>query len=159
MSYNKDMKSQVLRATNLPKDREALHSVKVKPIVLLLAIVLFGLFLAIFRDYLLFFGIMIIGISSFSLFLLPNKVLIEFYPEYLVLYNYKDKNRCHIVYYDEIVSWKYERRVNGDTLVLNLVDGSSLLQDLYSKRSIQTYMDQFLPNKEVKNTNIKRAKA
>ena len=144
------MKSQKIRIRNLPQDRKIYHKIQLKPITAIFLLLVLGFFVMFMKSYLIYIGLLIILIAVFALFVMPDKILCEFTDDYLVLYNDRDKERCNMVYYEDIVSWQYEWHANCDQVVFNLVDGSSQFQDMYAKYAIKRFLDEYLPNKEVK---------
>ena len=63
-----------------------------------------------------------------------------------------------MIYWEDVVSWRYEWHAAYDQLVIGLTDGSSEVQEMYSRLSIQYYMDRYAKGKEVKNNGIRRMK-
>ena len=150
------MKSQVLRIRNLPSDRIVVHRVHVKPVILMVLFLLGGIVMLFMKPYLLVAALTMILLALFSLFIMPDRVLCEFTEQDLVLYNQTDKTRCFIIYWDEVVSWHYERHPAYDLLVVSLIDGSTQTQEMYSKMSVNSYMNQYAAGKEKKYANTKR---
>jgi hypothetical protein len=98
------------------------------------------------KPYLFLSGIMMSMLGLFCLFVMPDGVLCEFTREYLILYNRRHSD-CMLVYWEDIVSWYYEKHHSSDLLIITLVDGSTEIQEVYSKR-IQKYMRNYVPDKE-----------
>ncbi|MBR4444628.1 MAG: hypothetical protein IKS37_01850 [Solobacterium sp.] len=154
------MRSQTIKIRNLPHDpTRVTKTVNVKPVLLLLFLLLLGgIFLAI-RAYLLVGGIFIAGISLFALLVMPDRILCQFTDEYLVLYNTREKDECNLLYWDEIVSWQYEWHPSVDLLVIQMIDGSTETQEMYSKRSIAGMMRRYIPGKEIRSSRIRKGNA
>lgn len=76
------MESKELKRYNLPEDRQLLGVIDAKPSLILFIIFLVGLFLLVIRQYVL--GTIVIAVATLSFVLLPSRVLIEFYYDYLV---------------------------------------------------------------------------
>ena len=108
------------------------------------------------KPYLLMAAMTMILLALFSLFIMPDRKLCDFTDDYLVLYNQPDRSRCYMVCWEDIVSWRYEWHASYDQLVILLSDGSTQMQEMYSRLSIQYYMNQYAKGKEVKNNAIKR---
>lgn len=108
------------------------------------------------KPYLLMAAMTMILLALFSLFIMPDRKLCDFTDDYLVLYNQSDRSRCYMVFWDDIVSWHYEWHASYDQLVIMLSDGSTQMQEMYSRLSIQYHMNQYAKGKEVKNNGIKR---
>ena len=86
---------------------------------------------------------------------MPDRILIQFTPDYLVLYNHRDAETCTIIYWDEIVNWQYEYHPSVDKLLINLVNGTSESIEMYSRRAVARYMNQYAPDKEIKSVRRK----
>lgn len=148
------MKSQVIKVRNLPKLESQPYTVHVKP-VLALTLMGFAGIAMLLTPVLAGAGVVLILISVFSLLMMPDRFLIQFTPEFLILYNHREANICTIVYWEDIVTWQYEYHKGVDVLVLSLIDGSTQTIELYSKRSIARYMNQYAAGKEVKSVRRK----
>ncbi len=149
------MKSQAIKIRNLPESSGAPYTVHVKPVAFLACIGLAGIGLLFTKTTASGVGVVLILVSVFSLLMLPDRNLIRFTPDFLVLYNHRNAEMCTIIYWDEIVNWQYEYHKNADRLVLSLVDGSSQSIELYSKRPIIRYMNLYAAGKEQKNVRRK----
>ena len=149
------MKSQSIKVRNLPAADVPVYTVHVKPIATLAVMGLAGIGLLFTGTVAGGAGVVLILVSVFSLLMLPDRFLIQFTPDYMVLYNHRNPEECTIVYWDDIVTWQYEYHKGVDVLVLSLVDGSTQTIELYSKRPIERFMNQFAPGKEVKSTRRK----
>lgn len=146
------MKSQVIRCRNLPKDPKVYEKiVNVKPIGLLLVTLFSGAIITLLKPYLAVMGISMIVLSLFCLIVMPDKELCRFTKEYLVLYNRHNKEECTLVYWDEIAAWHYEWYKTYDQVVLDLIDGSTEVQEMYSIYAIKKNMDMHIPGKNKKN--------
>ncbi len=152
------MKTQTIRIRNLPEYNGVEEKVHVKPIAFIIMMLLIGIVIAIIRSYLLLAGILLVLMALFALIIMPDKVICEFRDDYVILYNEREKTRCNMVYYEDVVSWQYEWYATVDKLVFNLVDGSSQIQEVYSKGSVKPYLDNHLPDKEIKKAKLKRSK-
>lgn len=149
------MKSQVIRNRNLPKDTKVYKKiVNVKPIGLLVGTLIIGALITLLKPYMLIIGISMVILSLFCLVVMPDKELCRFTNEYLVLYNRQNKEECTLVYWDEIVSWHYEWYKTYDQLVIELIDGSSEIQEMYSIYSIKKEMELYAPGKMKKNIHF-----
>ena len=149
------MKSQSIKTRNLPVMETQPYIVHVKPIAALAVIGLAGVGLLFTRSVWGGAGVVMILVSVFSLLMLPDRYLIQFTPDYMVLYNHRSMEECTIVYWDDIVNWQYEYHKGFDVLVLSLTDGSTQTIELYSKRSIERFMNQYAPGKELKSARRK----
>lgn len=143
------MKSQVIRIRNLPETRSVLQRYQLKPTLFLVSMIISGMLMVAAKPYLMLGGIMMTMLGAFCLFIMPDGILCEFTREYLILYNRRRSDDCMLIYYDEIVSWKYERHPSADELIITMVDGSTQKQECYSKR-IAIYMRIYVADKEAR---------
>ena len=116
-----------------------------------MVILVAGIVMLILKSYMIGISLPLIILTLFAILGMPDRILVQFADDYLVMYNRSDKNECTIVYWDEIVSWHYEYHHACDKLVVSLVDGSTESVDMYSKRSIAKQMAQYASGKEKKN--------
>ncbi len=146
------MKSQVIKSRNLPKDYKTYEKmINVKPIGLLIVTLISGVLITFLKPYLAMSGISMIVLSLFCLVVMPDKELCRFTKDYLVLFNRHHKDECTLVYWDEIVSWHYEWYKTYDKMVVELIDGSYEIQEMYSLYAIKKEMELHVPNKMKKN--------
>ncbi len=148
------MKSQMIKIRNLPNNVQTIHSVCVKPKGILIALMFFGLVVS-FRSSIISSALVcLVMIPMFALCFMPDRELVRFTQDYLVMFNSRNRTQCMIIYWDEVVNWEYEWHPSGDLLIVNLIDGTSQSVDMFSKKSIYKYMNLFLPNKELKLKRI-----
>ena len=146
------MKSQVIKSRNLPKDYKTYEKmINVKPIGLLIVTLISGVLITFLKPYLAMSGISMIELSLFCLVVMPDKELCRFTKDYLVLFNRHQKDECTLVYWDEVVSWHYEWYKTYDKMVVELIDGSCEIQEMYSIYAIKKEMELHAPNKMKKN--------
>ena len=131
-----------------------MHTVHAKPILGLLLCGVAG-FALLFFPAAAGIGVILLIVSVFALSLMPDRFLIQFSEDYLVLYNHQDMDMCTIIYWDEIVNWQYEYHPAVDVLTVNLVNGTSESIELYSKRPIIRFMNQYAPGKEIRSSRRK----
>ena len=142
------MRSCVIKIHNLPETNEPVHHITVKPIGLLIGIIILGLVFIIRYPYFVAAGFSLIMLATFALLVMPDRTLITFTKEYMILYNLTDRTSWTMIYWEDIVNWQYERHMRNDQLVVNLVNGTSEFMDVYSKRSVARYLEQYAPGKE-----------
>lgn len=147
--YNLCMKSQVIRIKNIPDYISVRQRVQLKPTLTLVLMIMAGMLFVAAKPYLVLGGIMMTMLGAFCLFVMPDGVLCEFTKEYLILYNRRHRSDCMLVYWDEIVTWQYEKHASSDDLLIMLVDGSTEKLETYS-RGICRYMRMYAPDKEVR---------
>ena len=147
------MDSKELKKYNLPEDRFLLAAIDAKPSFILFLIFMAGLTLVVIREYTI--GIVVTVLASLSYAVLPSRVLIEFYQNYLVLYNHANKNDCEMIYYDEVVKWRYVYGVNYDYVELLLIDDSTHTIDAFSRVKFENFLNRFLKDKKDKTKRKK----
>lgn len=151
--YNKTMESKELKRYNLPEDRQLLGIIDAKPSAILFFIFLMGITLVVIKQYLI--GMIIIILSTLSFSFLPSRILIEFYKDYLVLYNHASKLDCEIIYYNEVVKWRYIFGISYDYVEFTLIDDSTHTIDAYSRSEFESYLNRFLKDKKDKTKRKK----
>ncbi len=157
MVYNRVMiKSKELKRYNLPEDRILLGVIDAKPNSTLFILFIIGMFLIVIKAYI--YGTALISISVLSFLFLPKKEMIEFYDEYLVLYNHANRNVCEMIYYSDVLKWKYNSGVYYDDLEIVLSDESTHTIDGFSKVEYETLLNRFLKDKKDK-TKKSRSKS
>ena len=144
------MKSKELKIYNLPEGRIVLDVIDAKPNIWIFVIFTIGLLLTIYNQ--LIWGISLILFSFFMIVMLPKRVLIEFYHDYMVLYNHANKSDCEIIYYDDVLKWKYSLGLSYDTLSIHLVDDSVHNVDGFSKFAYEVVMNRYLKDKKEKSS-------
>ena len=144
------MRSKELKTYNLPNETPVLAEVNAKPIVLFLILILLGVVSFILR-FSYIYGVTLITVGFVCACFMPRVTLMEFYNDFLVLYNRADKNTCAIVYYNEVTSWHYSRGTTKDVLEIELEDGTSEKIEAFSKTIFEAYMYRFLKDKHRKN--------
>ncbi|MDO4501328.1 MAG: hypothetical protein Q4B60_08695 [Erysipelotrichaceae bacterium] len=148
------MKSKELKKYNLPEDRILLGIIDAKPNAILFVSFFIGLIFLLFKQYV--WGAIICGYAMMLMTFLPGKVLVEFYEEYLVLYNHANKNDCDMIYYDEVVKWRYNYGISYDELTITLIDDSNRSVDGFSRVEYETKMNRFLKDKKDKTKKLKK---
>ncbi|MBQ6333636.1 MAG: hypothetical protein IJI46_00995 [Erysipelotrichaceae bacterium] len=143
------MKSKVLKTYNLPEDNLVIAQIDAKPtyiFVILILVALVSFMLEIPNAY----GIILLCLSIACLIYMPRVLLMEFYNEYLVMYNRADKNNCVLIYYEDITSWYYAWGANHDYLYIELADGSKERIEAFSRSIFESNMNRFLKDKKRK---------
>ena len=144
------MKSKELKTYNLPEENMVIAQIDAKPASLFVIFMLAGLFLFL-TDLPSTYGVILIFISLCGLFYMPRVVLMEFYYEYMVIYNKADKTKCFLVYYEDVLSWYYSRGAQHDYLYIELADGRQERIEAFSKTIFESNMNRFLKDKKRKN--------
>lgn len=144
------MKSQLVRTRNLPK-AEIVYRINVKPTIWLGLLIVVSIGLLFLRSYFFVAGLMMLMICVFSLTVMPDHTLCAFTNDFLILYNKQDRHFCQMIYWDEIVQWRYESYPMMDYLMIDLEDGSLEMLECYSPYKICKYMNQFAKGKQRKD--------
>lgn len=142
------MKTKEIKRYNLPNERIVLSRIDAKPYELIILVILVAVFVAYRSQWL--YGSFFALLSIIILIVLPSRLLIEFTNDYLIIYNKGNSADCYIVYYEDIVSWKYIGGFKEDELIINLVDGTSLELEAFSKIRFEREMNRFLKEKKEK---------
>ena len=82
---------------------------------------------------------------------MPKVVLMQFFSDFLVMYNKADKNTCELIYYEDVVSWHYAWSANRDYLYIELKDGQTERIEAFSKTIFEYNMNRFLKAKHKKS--------
>ena len=97
------------------------------------------------------YGVAILILALSFLMFLPRLIMVEFYKNYLILHNKADKTDCVLIYYEDIVTWYYQRGNKKDYLYIELIDGTSEKIEAFSKTEFELGMNYFLKDKKKKN--------
>ena len=142
------MKTKELKSYNLMSNRSYNEILDAKPYALLYSLFFLGIIIVLFSEYI--FGVAIIFFSAACIIFLPQRVLMEFYDEYMIVYNKASKDDCVLIYYEDVSSWYYKFNVYQDTLEIHLVDDSIQKIPGYSKTVYESIMNKYLKDKKKK---------
>jgi len=143
------MKSKELKVHNLPAEDVLLSQIDAKPVYLFYFLILLGFLTLIFKIPILF-GATCILASITMMLVTPKVILIQFFQDYLVIFNKADRNTCVLIYYDEISSWYYTWGANHDYLYIELENGQMEKIEGFSKTLFESQMNRFLKEKHKK---------
>lgn len=104
-------------------------------------------------------GLSLILVSIFMITILPDRVLITFLDDCMVLYNQQDRSMCMLIYYDEVVNWQYVYHAKYDEIIFTLTDGSKEVQEMYSLNSVAAALDEHLKGKKLKSMRIRKERS
>lgn len=144
------MRSKELKTYNLPSDDQLISQIDAKPSFVFYVLIVMGLVFFVYNHYNPY-GLFVAIVALIALIYMPRVVLMEFYYNYMVLYNKANKSNCVLIYYDEVISWSYMRGANRDFLVVELMDGSEELIEAFSKTLFVSNMNRFLKDKYKKS--------
>ena len=154
------MKTQKIRVRNLSESRlKSGISVHVKPVPVLTGFIAAGAIMIIANASFILTGLGLIVVGIFGITIFPDRVLITFLDDCMVLYNQQDRSMCMLVYYDEVVHWQYVYRKQYDQLVITLVDGSREVQDMYSYSSVFQQLTEHMAGKQIRSIRIRKENA
>ncbi|MBO7676520.1 MAG: hypothetical protein J6S49_03290 [Erysipelotrichaceae bacterium] len=143
------MRTKELKTYNLPSDSQVIAQIDAKPNLLFFILICMGLISFVYNHDNPY-GVFMTIVSVIALIYMPRVVLMEFYQDYMVMYNKADKTNCVLIYYDEVVSWTYVWGANRDFLVVEMEDGSEELIEAFSKTIFESNMNRFLRDKRKK---------
>lgn len=144
------MKSKELKTYNLPNETAVLSEINAKPTGVFIILIILGIISLVIRLSAIY-GVVMIIVGSVCICFMPRVTLMEFYYDYLVMYNRADKSSCAIIYYDEIVAWYYSWGATKDYLVIELENGNNEKIEAFSKTIFEAYMSRYLKQKRKKN--------
>ncbi len=139
------MKSKEIKAYNLPSERRIIYRMETKPYILLGALLCLGIITFKFNSML---AIVISATMTYAIVILPTRILLDFTEFYLVMYNRGSKNDCIMIYYDEIVSWRYRKGTLEDELSIELIDGSIERIECFNRYKVRKLLGELAPSKE-----------
>ena len=143
------MKSKSIKSYNLPNDREISVTIDAKPYALMVILTIIGFTLTLFSAG-MFPGIIVIILGCFAIIFLPRRILLEFCDEYVVVYNKANHYDCFVIYYDEIVSWTYVKKVSYDELTFELIEGVTETVECFGPWRTERILNIYAPNKNKK---------
>jgi len=147
------MKSNKLLVKNIPQ-KEVIETLKAKPTSFLLALLVLSVTLTFSNNYYrLNIGLILLAISVFSLIILPERIVLAFYQNYMVIYNEVEKEYCNLIYYDEILSYRYVRNKRYDLLIIKTLDEEVYELQCFNKNKVLSFMHDFAKDKEIVNGN------
>lgn len=144
------MKSKAIKSYNLPIDRIVDFKVDAKPYFLIIFSTIVGVIFSMSSN-LQITGYAITAIGFFAIIFLPNRILLEFSTDYVVIYNKANHNDCVMIYYNEIVNWSYIKKVYNDELCFELEDGHTEVVECFDPHRIERILNMYAPNKKKKN--------
>lgn len=143
------MKSKELKNYNLPDNRTYNETLEAKPTTYLLIVMIIGFILLLEKYYI--YGCALFFFGAIVLIVLPSKRVIEFYDDFMIVYNKARKDECNLIYYDDVKSWEYKVSVSVDELTIILKDDSVQKVLGYSKTQFENCMNKYLKDQKVVN--------
>lgn len=148
------MESKKLLVNNIP-DGKIIQIIRAKPINHLFFVIAIAMTLIVSNidEVVQLMGIMLFVLAVFGLAFLPERKLISFYKNYLIVYNEVNRSFCNLLYYDEILSYHYSKGRKYDILSIETVDNSIYEVPCFDKNMTTTIMKQFAKDKEIVNNS------
>lgn len=141
----KEIKSKVLKIRNLPKDKQRVDFISSKPYMFLTTFLAFGILL--FAIQLKLAGIVLIGLSVAGFFMMKDKVVTEFYDEYVVFYDEKHLDECYILFWEDVMVWHYlVSKSSLDEIEIILKNDKHVKFQVLSKPKILKYFRKYAHN-------------
>ncbi|MEG0176416.1 hypothetical protein [Anaerorhabdus sp.] len=153
------MKSKTLKIRNIPKEPPIIATISVKPTAALIVLLFASFIMILFSHIFSYFGVILFGVSSFCLFVLPDRKLLEFTHDYVIFYNCKERGDCTFIYWEDILTWQYIWHPDRDELEIELVDHSVETVECFSKKTVVPLLRAFARDKEKIIQRGKRVKA
>lgn len=148
------MESKKLLVNNIP-DGKIIQIIRAKPTNHLFILIAIAMILIVSEtdEFIQLLGIMLFILAVFGLAFLPERKLISFYKNYMVVFNEVNRSFCNLLYYNEILSYRYIRGRKYDILAIEMVDGSIYEIPSFNKNMSISIMRQFAKDKEVVNNS------
>ena len=143
------MKSKELKTYNLPDDNGFLSEINAKPTGIFILLIIIGI-VSFALKFPYVYGVTLIVVGFVCAIFMPRVTQMEFYYDYLVMYNRADKSSCVIIYYNEVKCWYYSWSAKKDELVIELEDGNVEKIEAFSKTIFEAYMYRYLKDKHKK---------
>jgi hypothetical protein len=109
-------------------------------------------------------GVLMLPLSIFALWKIPNEKRVEFFDDCFVIYLPKRKDICQKVTYEEIVQWKVSQGKTGaDEFAIEIADHKYITAPTFNSVKLYKTLNNIIPQKEasyirkqsVKNTPLK----
>ncbi|MBR2808798.1 MAG: hypothetical protein IKE33_01030 [Erysipelotrichaceae bacterium] len=141
------MRSKVVRINSIDENK-IMTQIKAKPELFLALMFVFSFVILMFNGYL---GFALMMITTYCFIFFPERRLIDFCDEYLIIYNDINHEVCYMLYYDEIVSWQYVSTFNADKLVIALINNQVYETDIFNRHRTERIMERFVPERGLKS--------
>lgn len=147
------MKSKELKNYNLPDNRTYNDDIDAKPINLFFILMIVAIIIVMKKLYI--YGISLFVFALLCLFILPNRRMVEFYDDHMIVYNRARKDECNILYYEDIKSWEYIQKLglSPDEIIFTLSDDSIQKLEAFNKAKFERLFNLYLANKKVVHEN------
>lgn len=136
------MRSKLININELPIEKNQIV-INAKPNLLLIFLIAFSLLLFNFGQ-LIYVGLGIGITCIYALIFLPKRTLMIFRENYMIIYNTVERDNCHMLYYDEIITWQYEKHRDNDLLIIELTNGKVYKSEIFNQRKTCMLMHSYI---------------
>lgn len=148
-----NVRSKRLKTRNLPQNNKRIDRVNSKPYVFIVLSLCAGCVMIYKNHY--FIGSLISVLFLYNLVCIKNKIIMEFYPDYVVFYAEHEKDECFILFWEDVESWSYHIGKNDlDTVNVTLKDQSAICFKSLSKRKTMRHFKKYASSKQ--NNTVKQ---
>jgi len=147
------MESKKLLVKNIPGGKIEVN-ISAKPTAYLFLFMIVGS-LMIFTASSVYqlFGLVLVFISGYAIIFLPERKIMTFYKNYLIIFNEIDKDYCNLIYYNEILSYRYVKGHKFDMLIIELSDNRVYELQCFDKNKVLAFMKEYAKDKEIINNS------
>jgi len=147
------MESKKLLVKNIPGGKIEVN-ISAKPTAYLFLFMIVGS-LMIFTASSVYqlFGLVLVFISGYAIIFLPERKIMTFYKNYLIIFNEIDKDYCNLIYYNEILSYRYVKGLKFDMLIIELSDNRVYELQCFDKNKVLAFMKEYAKDKEIINNS------
>lgn len=149
------MKSKTLKIRNIPTEYLVFFRMNVKPTEYLTAILIVSIIFLFCDAPLPTIGTILCTVICFALVATPDRTLLEMNEAFMTFYSPKDPSECTILYWDEILTWQYQKKRQCDHLKVELINGDVYDSEVYNSLRLIKLLQAYAPGKE-KKTSRKR---
>lgn len=138
----------MIRTENIDSTIPVSDTIRLKPFLVL--VVVFALGISCYALDLPYseIGLFVSIICVFFFIALPDRVLLQFTDRSVYLFAPETPGEVRILYFDEIVSYRYDVGRKFDVLTFVMNDGSSYSIEVYGKRKLKKILEAKLPFKD-----------
>jgi hypothetical protein len=143
-----DKTTHQIKIENLPKDSILLKKIYIKPYTAIYIILAAGILLAVTRTSAWILGVLMIALSLFALFFVNDRVQMEIYDDYAVIYPDSKSDECTLFHWSEAAEWGIKHEASGDYLTVRLKDGSIIRSSINNSSAVYRALNKKMPKLE-----------
>ncbi|MCH4207819.1 MAG: hypothetical protein LKF79_05345 [Solobacterium sp.] len=133
---------------DLPKGDKPEKKIQSKPYYAIIVVLVVGIVFLFIRS-MWFLGVVLIGLAAVGFFCIKNRLQIEVYGGYCVIYPAKLPEQCQIFYWDDVIQWSIERQQGQpDVLKVELKDDKTILEPVLNSGQLVRAFNKKMPEKE-----------